>query len=170
MVRLNALIAAFVLLIAASAMRAGAAPVAARGTSVQGNAWTADNAPIPHARLRLRNVSNGKIEATAIANEAGQFMFTRIEPGTYLVELVSESASVLAVGQVFTIGADQTVATFVRLGSRARGVLGFLENAAAGAITGAAFFDNAATAVSAAAGSLGITAVTPTSRPASAGR
>ena len=90
MVRLNALIAAFVLLIAASAMRAGAAPVAARATSIQGNAWTAENAPIPRARLRLRNVTSGKIEGTAIANEAGQFTFSNMEPGTYLVELVSE--------------------------------------------------------------------------------
>ena len=156
MARLNALIAAFVLLIAASAMRAGAAPVAARATSIQGNAWTAENAPIPRARLRLRNVTSGKIDGTAIANEAGQFTFSNMEPGTYLVELVSESASVLAVSHVFTIGADETVATFVRLGNRAPGLLGF--------------FENAATAVASGAASLGIGALAPMPRPASAGR
>jgi hypothetical protein len=156
MVRLNALIAAFVLLIAASAMRAGAAPAAARATSIQGNAWTAENAPIPRPRLRLRNVSTGTIEATTIGTDAGQFTFSGVEPGSYVVELVNESASVLAVSQVFTIAADETVATFVRLGTRAPGLVGFFENAAA--------------AVASSAASLGITALAPVSRPASAGR
>ena len=156
MARLNALIAAFLLLIAASAIRAGAAPAAARATSIQGNAWTATNAPIAGARLRLRNVSSGRIQAATIANEAGQFMFVNIEPGTYLVELVNESASVLAVSHVFTIAADETVATFVRLGTRAPGLLGLFENAAVAVTSGAA--------------SLGIGALAPVSRPASAGR
>jgi len=155
MVRLNALIAAFVLLIAGSALRAGAAPPA-RVTSIQGNAWTAENAPIPHARVRLRDVTGGKIRAVTIANEAGQFTFANIEPGTYAVELVNDAAAVLAVGHVFTIAQGEIVATFVRLGTKVPWFSGF--------------FANAAAAVASSAASQGITALAPIPRPASAGR
>jgi hypothetical protein len=156
MVRLNALIAAFVLLIAGSALRAGAAPGPTRVTSIQGNAWTAENAPIAHARLRLRDVSSGKIQAVTIANEAGQFTFGNIEPGSYAVELVNDSAAVLAVGHVFSIAPGEVVATFVRLGTRVPWFSGF--------------FGNAAAAVASSAASQGITALAPIPRPASAGR
>ena len=156
MVRLNALIAAFVLLIAGSALRVAGAPAAARGSSITGNAWTADNTPIPHARLRLRNVDSGKINGVAQANESGQFTFSNIEPGIYLVELVNDRAAVLAVSHVFNIAAGETVATFVRLGTRVPWFSGF--------------FGNAAAAVASSAASQGITALAPTGRPASAGR
>jgi hypothetical protein len=169
MVRLPALFAAVLLLVAAASLHAGAPIPPARGTSILGNVWTADNQPIPGARLRLRNVGSGKIEAVTAANEAGKFTFSGVEPGTYVVELVNESASVLAVSHVVPLAVDETVATFVRLG-RSRGLLGVFENAAAAVVTGAALFHNASTAVTAAAASLGITGVTPASRPASAGR
>ena len=169
MVRLPALFAAAVLLLAAATLHAGGPVSTARGTSILGNVWTADNDPIPRAHVRLRNVGSGKIEAVSAADEAGKFTFSSIEPGTYLVELVNESASVLAVSHVFTIAPNETVATFIRLG-RSRGFLRIFETAAAGVVTGAALFQNASTAVTAAAASLGITGVTATSRPASAGR
>jgi len=156
MVRLNALIAACVLLIAGSALRVAAGPAPARTTSIQGNAWTATSAPIPHARVRLRNVTSSRIAAVAQANEAGQFTFANIEPGIYLVELVNENAAVLAVGHVFTIAQGETVATFVRLGTRVPWFSGF--------------FGNAAAAVASSAASQGITALAPIGRPASAGR
>jgi len=169
MVRRPALFAAVLLLIAASSLHAGAPIPPGRGTTILGNAWTADNQPIPDARLRLRNVGSGKIEAVTVANQAGHFTFPNIDGGSYLVELINEAASVMAVGHVFSIAPGETVATFVRLG-RSRGFLGVFENVAAAVVTGAALFQNASTAVTAAAASLGITGVTATSRPASAGR
>jgi hypothetical protein len=156
MVRLNALIAAFVLLIAGAAARVAGAPAPARVTAIQGIAWTATNAPIPHAKLRLRNVSIGKIDAVTEANDAGQFTFANIEPGVYVVELVNETGTVLAVGHAFTIAPGETVATFVRLGTRVPWFSGF--------------FGNAAAAVASSAASQGITALAPVGRPASAGR
>ena len=158
MVRLNALIAAFMLLVAAAVLRAGAdpAPGSSRATSIRGNAWTADNAPIPLARLRLRNVVTGKIEAVALANEAGQFTFANVEGGTYLVELVNDAAAVLALGHAFSIAPGETVATFVRLGTKGPWFAGF--------------FGNAAAAVASSAASQGITALAPIVRPASSGR
>jgi hypothetical protein len=127
--------------------RAGVAAGARGITSVLGGAWKLDNTPIPGARLRLRNVVNGKVEATAVANQAGQFAFSRIEGGTYVVELVDENARVVSVGQAFVIAPGETVATFVRLGTKAPWFDGF--------------FGNAASAVASSAASQGITAIAP---------
>lgn len=159
MVRHPATIAAVVLLVAASVAHAVEGPgasVTTRGTSILGNAWTADNAPIPGARLRLRNVSSGKIEATTLADEPGHFSFANIEGGSYVVELVNDAGAVLAVGHRFSIAPGETVATFVRLVTKARWFTGF--------------FGNAASAVASSAASQGITALAPIVRPASAGR
>ena len=59
----------------------------------------------------------------------------------------------LAVGQVFTIAPGETVATFVRLGTKLPWFAGFFSNAAAAAITAAA--------------SEGVTALAPVARPVS---
>lgn len=154
MVRLPALIAAVVLLVAAPVVRASD-PVRP-STAILGNAWTANNSPIPGARIRLRNVASGRIAAVTLANEAGQFSFPNIESGSYAVELVNESASVLALGHVFSIAPGETVATFVRLGTKVPWFTGF--------------FGNAAGAVASSAASQGITALAPLVRPASSGR
>jgi hypothetical protein len=67
------------------------------------------------------------------------------------VELVSGSGRVLALSELFTVAAGETVSTSVRLGSKSVWV----------------FFNNAAAAVIAAASSLGVTAVGSNGRPAS---
>jgi len=124
---------------------------ATRSTSVLGAAWEADNTPIAHARLRLRNVLSGKIEATTTANELGQFAFNDVESGSYLVELVGGNGKILTLGQRFSIAPGETVATFVRMGTKVPWFNGF--------------FGNAASAVSSTAASTGITAVAPDAIP-----
>ena len=138
----------------ASSGKASALPT--RATAVLGAAWNADNTPVKGAHLRLRNVLTGKVEASSIANDSGQFTFDNVEGGTYVVELVTDNGSVLAVGHPITIASGETVATFVRLGTR---VPWFQ-----------AFFSNAAAAATSAAASQGISAIAPVGRPASAGR
>jgi len=131
---------------------AAAHAVDAHNGLVAGSAWNADNSGIPGARLRLRNVSTGKIAASTIADQLGQFRF-ETAPGSYLIELVDDAGKLLAVGQVFSIGAGESVATFVRLENRVPWVAGFFTNAAAAAITAAA--------------AQGVTALAPVARPAS---
>jgi hypothetical protein len=127
-----------------------AVPVGVRGTSIVGAAWNVDNTPIPGGRVRLRNVTTGKIESAAVTDDLGQFTFTRMDPGSYVIELVSENGKLLSVGQTFTVGPGETVATFIRLGSKAPWFDGFFKNAAA--------------AVAAAAASTGVTAIAPEKR------
>jgi hypothetical protein len=118
-----------------------------------GSAWNAANAPLPGAHLQLRNVGNGKIVARANADEAGHFVFTNLDSGSYVVELVTETGKILTVGQTFAIAPGETVATFVRLGTKTPWF--------------AEFFGNAAGAVTAVAASQGITALAPVQLPAS---
>ncbi len=116
-------------------------------TSIIGSAWKSDNTPLPNAKLRLRSADTGKIQATTVANEAGQFVFSGIESGSYIVELASDGGKLLAVSHTLMVGPGETVATFVRTGTRVPWFTGF--------------FANAATAVSLAAASIGVTAVAP---------
>jgi hypothetical protein len=130
------------------------ATLGARATTILGSAWTANNAPIAQARLRLRNVVSGRIEATTIANDGGLFAFENVESGSYLVELVNEAGKIQVVGHVFTIAQGETVATFVRLGTKVPWFVGF--------------FNNSVMAVSASAAAGGIAAIAPVARPVSA--
>ena len=101
-----------------------------RPTTIQGGAWHANNTPIPQARLRLRSVITGKVGATTQANGTGEFTFSDIAEGTYLVELVSDGGKVLAVSQTFTLAPGETVATSVRLAPKVPWYNGFFGNAA----------------------------------------
>jgi hypothetical protein len=131
--------------------RVGAAPGTGNITSVLGSAWNVDNTPIPGARLQLRNLVSGKVEAATIADQAGQFRFTRIAGGSYVVELVGDNGRILTVGHAFVIAPGETVATFVRLGTKVPWFSGF--------------FSNAAAAVAATAAGQGITAIAPVQLP-----
>jgi hypothetical protein len=126
-----------------------------RLTSVMGTAWKADNTPIKDANVRLRNVVTGKIEGVARANDAGKFTFENIEGGTYVVELLTETGKVRTIGQVFTVAPGETVATFVRVGTKVPWL--------------SAFFNNTAASVASTAATQGITAMaatTPCTSPA----
>jgi hypothetical protein len=124
---------------------AGASFGGTRVTSILGAAWNVDNTPIKAANLRLRNVVSGTIEAMTKANDAGQFAFENVSGGSYVVELVTEAGKIQTVGHVFTIAPGETVATFVRVGTKVP--------------WGTAFFKNTANAVSSSAASEGITAI-----------
>jgi len=106
--------------------------------------------------LRLRNGITGRIEATTVANAAGQFSFANVKGGTYIVELVNESGKVLAVGHAFVVTPGETAATFVRLRARVPWFAGF--------------FDSAAAAATLTAAGIGVTALAPVAPPVSAKR
>lgn len=121
---------------------------------VIGTAWHHDDSPISHALLRLRNVLTGQIVMAGQGDAAGRFTFSPLAPATYVVELVDDGGRVRALGQTFSMGSGETVATFIRLGTRIRWYSGFFTNAAASALATAA--------------SLGVTAVGDGPQPASA--
>ena len=72
--------------------------------------------------------------ARTIGDADGRFRFEGVEPGAYVVELVSSDDKVLAVGDLFGVPAGGQATTLVRLSSKAPWVAGFFGNAAAAAI------------------------------------
>jgi hypothetical protein len=121
---------------------------------VIGSAWKGDTQPYPGARIRLRDVETGRGAARTLSDGDGRFRFERVEPGAYVVELLSTQDKVLAVGDLFGVLAGGQATTLVRLSAKAPWVTGFFGNAAAAAI--------------AAASTLGVTAVGSNGSPASA--
>jgi hypothetical protein len=126
---------------------------ATRAAVVTGTAWNADNSPVANALIRLRDLTTGRIVLGVQADAGGRFGFEAVPAASYVVELVDQAGNVRAVGQMFSVGPGETVATFVRLTGRDRWFDGFFGNAAAAALSAAA--------------SLGLTAVGDGVQPAS---
>ena len=124
-----------------------------KGGTVTGTVWRSNDAPVPDAPLQLRDVSTGQVVQSTRANELGRFTFSKVTAGSYIVELVDENRNVLALGEMFTIGPTESVATFIRLAASTKWYGGFFTNAAAAAI--------------AAAATVGVTAVGNGGQPAS---
>jgi negative regulator of sigma E activity len=120
---------------------------------VVGAAWRGDTQPYPQARIRLRNVDTGRGVARTLSDGDGHFRFERVEPGAYVVELLSNEDKVLAIGDLFAVSAGGQATTLVRLSATAPWFRGFFGNAAAAAIS--------------AASTLGVTAVGSNGSPAS---
>jgi hypothetical protein len=132
---------------APDAARPARASFAVKATTILGTAWHSDDTPIGGANLRLRNVVTGKIVAVTKANDAGEFRFENVEPGNYVIELVSDSGHLRTTGNVFTIAPGETVATFVRLGAKIPWA--------------SAVFSSTAASVAATAATAGIIAISP---------
>ena len=132
---------------AKAAARAVTSAVSKGTTSILGVVWNVDNTPIPGARVQLRNLVSGKVDASAVANQTGQFSFNQIEGGRYVIELIGANGKISTVGHAFAIAPGESVATFVRMGTKVPWFTGF--------------FGNAATAVTSSAASQGITAIAP---------
>src|SRR5687767_153684 len=77
------------------------ATLTARAGAVAGTVRDGHDRPVAGGRLRLRDVASGRIVMTTRADQEGNFRFTGVPSGGYLVELVNEDGAVLAVGQTF---------------------------------------------------------------------
>jgi hypothetical protein len=138
--------------VSAESPQASVAPKSMKSI-VSGVVWNADNSPYPNGKVRLRNVRSGRVEATAVTTERGQFTFSPVPSGSYLTEVIDDAAKVIAVGQPFRVEPGETAATFVRLPARKSWL--------------ASAFSNTAAVVIAAASSAGVTAIGSQAPPVS---
>lgn len=102
-----------------SSLGSGSSVASSRATSVMGYLWAGEGTPVSNATVQLRNIVTGQIEQVSTTLNNGAFAFNNVQGGTYAIEYMSESAGrLVAVGQAFNVAPGETVATFVRLGSR----------------------------------------------------
>jgi hypothetical protein len=123
--------------------------------TIRGNALTASNVALPNTMVRLRDARWGRVVGTQLTDNAGMFTFTTVDPGSYIVEVMSHDQTVLAASQIINVNAGDAVTAIVKLPFR--GLLaGVLGNSA-----------TSAAAVAAEAAAAGVLAVTVSATPAS---
>jgi len=103
--------------------------------SIQGTAINWTNAAMANAPLRLRDARLGRVVGTTTSDRFGAFEFTRLEAGSYVVELLSgNSESVLATSPIINIGSGETVAALVKVPFKSPPLGGALGNSLASAL------------------------------------
>jgi hypothetical protein len=83
--------------------------------TIRGVALTANNKPLADARVRLRNARNGRINGLKTTDHAGLFEFANVEPGSYIVELVTSKDEVLAASDLLNPNGGDLLSTIVKL-------------------------------------------------------
>lgn len=83
--------------------------------TIRGTALTARNNPLTEARVRLRNARTGRIVGVRTTDHAGLFEFANVEPGSYIVELVTSRDEVLAASDMLNPNGGDLLSTIVKL-------------------------------------------------------
>lgn len=121
-------------------------------SSIQGNAVTSTNGSLVDTLVRLRDARYGRIVDTVMTDKQGMFAFRGIDPGNYVVEVMSPANNaVLASSPVLNVSTGEAVSALVKLPFRIPAFAGLIGNASqttASAITSAAQAVTAAAAAS----------------------
>ena len=87
-------------------------------TRVIGRVLDILQAPVSYAHVQLRNLNSGTIVAEGNANANGEYAFSVIEPGTFVVEMVMSDYRVLALSNAGSLARYQTLNTVIQLPGR----------------------------------------------------
>ncbi len=93
---------------------------------IEGKVVDARDKPIPRASVRLRDVRTGKIADLKRADDVGRFAFRGVDPGNYVVELLSDKDIVLAASRMISVNAGDSATTLVKLSTQRGSLAGFL--------------------------------------------
>lgn len=146
------LLAAVLTAMSSSALAGG--PVARQpGATINGRAHRADNTPMSECKARLRNLNTGALVAEDDCDETGTFVFTGLQPGNYVVEIVDAAGRVVGMTPSLAVLAGATISVTVT--ASAAGAL----SAAVAAGGGFRLFGVAGLAVIGAASGLAVAAV-----------
>ena len=125
--------------------------------AVNGVAQSADKAPLPNFRVHVRNANTGELTGSTTSNQAGQFSFSGLQPGNYVVEIVDAAGKVVGLSPSLTVAAGSTVT--VTVGATAAGALAA---ASGGGLSLLGLGPLASVAVAGAASAAAVTAVVAT--------
>ena len=148
----------FAVVLVAVLSASGVTPVFAQGQgALNGVAQSADKAPLPNFRVHVRNANTGELAGSTTSNQAGQFAFSTLQPGNYVVEIVDASGKVVGLSPSMTVAAGSTVT--VTVGATAAGALAA---ASGGGLSLLGLGPLASVAVAGAASAAAVTAVVAT--------
>src|SRR5690349_16677131 len=112
----------FAVVLVAVLSTSSVAPAFAQGQgAVNGVAQSADKAPLSNFRVHVRNANTGELSGSTTSNQAGEFAFGNLQPGSYVVEIVDASGKVVGLSPSMTVAAGSTVT--VTVGATAAGAL-----------------------------------------------
>jgi Carboxypeptidase regulatory-like domain len=103
--------------------------------------------PLPNVTVRLRNVDNGQVVGSMTTNERGEFRFTGLPPGNFVVEIVGENGRLVAASARIGLASGIMTASSVTVttSAAAAAAAGLGAGAAAAGVAGAASVVGAAT-------------------------
>lgn len=94
-------------------------PPTTRGdTKIIGTVIDIRQVPVSGAKVQLRNLVTGEIQQEAESNDNGEYEFTVVDPGTYVVEMVLVDGYVIALSNAGTLARYETLQTVVQLSGR----------------------------------------------------
>jgi hypothetical protein len=103
-------------------------------STIQGSALDSTSGILPDSRVRLRDARLGRIIGTQRTDKSGVFEFRGVDPGSYIVELLGPTDSVLAASQLINVNAGEAVSAVVKLPFRLPPLGGLLGHTTAQAI------------------------------------
>jgi hypothetical protein len=98
---------------------AAVAVLGGKVNALLGFARTSLNTPIAYARVVLRNLRTGQVQARTVANERGEFSFVDLEANAYVVELLGPDGSVVAASPLVTMARGDVRQTELRVAASA---------------------------------------------------
>ena len=119
-------------------------------TTIQGNALNSTNGQLRGVVVRLRDARFGRIVDTQLTDKSGLFEFRAIDPGSYIVEIMSNEQSILAASQLLNVNAGEAVSAVVKLPFRIppfAGLMGSTSTSSAAAIAAQAVASSVAAIV-----------------------
>ncbi|HZR23173.1 MAG TPA: hypothetical protein VFA59_06255 [Vicinamibacterales bacterium] len=133
-------------------------------STIQGNALNSTNGQLSNTLVRLRDARFGRIVDTVMTDKTGLYAFKAVDPGSYIVEILSaDKSAVMAASQILNVNAGDVVSAVVKLPFKLppfAGILGGGGAATATPTTAAAVVSEAA------ASSVLVVAPPPVSAPA----
>ena len=114
----------------ASTFALAANAAAAQGTAtLAGTARSSSGQPIENCTVQLRDVLTGQLVGTTKCDRAGAFVFTNLNPGSYVVEVVNAQGVVIGTSAVSAVAAGATVAISVTAATAAAVTAGGISTA-----------------------------------------
>ncbi len=121
-------------------------------TTIQGNALDSSNGHLANAVVRLRDARFGRIVDTQVTDKAGLFAFKSLDPGSYIVEIMSSNMSILAASELLNVNLGEVESAVVKLPFRIPAMARWTGSASTPAATAAVIQ----------AAAVGVAAVVPT--------